>query len=164
MRKFVQGPMPDNKIVNLDNVSNIAFEEYKDRDENQKYKIIFNFNYAVSLKSNDDKLISDYVYFVYDNKSEYDVMIDELSKLINEKMWIAPMIGGYVSRIANPDKISFVATDSRKNRIILNLATSVSFYSSYSRKTSDFLYFDFLNEQEYKENLEYIKEQLNQEF
>jgi len=164
MRKFVEGPKPDYKIVNLDNVSNIAFEEYQDRDNNMKYKIIFNFNYGVSLNSNDAKVISDYVYYVYDTREEYDKMSDELSRLINEKMWIAPIINGNVSRIANPDKISFIATDPIKNRIILNLATTVSFYSNYDKMTSDFMYFDFSNKEEYMENLIYIKEQLKKVF
>lgn len=164
MKKFITGPAPDKKIVNLDNVSNIAFEEYYDRSGDLKYKIIFNFDYGVSLKNNDTKLIADYVYFVYSDKSEYDAMTEQLSELINEKMWIAPMIDGVVSRIANPSKISFIATDPRKNRIILNLATSVSFYSNPNRKTSDFLYFDFISNQEFKENLEYVKEQLNQDY
>lgn len=164
MKKFVTGPYPDRKIVNLENVSNIAFEEFTNRDGETNWKIIFNFDYGVSLRNDFDKIIADYVYFVYKNKDEYDTMTDELSNLINEKSWIAPLIAGNVSRIANPKKISFVATDERKNRIILNLATTVSFFSNSKRKTSDFLFFDFVSYDEYKENLKYIQDQLNQEF
>ena len=164
MRKFVLGPSPDYKMVNLENVSNIAFEEYYNRNNELVYKIIFNFDYGVSLKSDYNKIIADYVYFIYSDKDEYTEMVEELSKLINEKMWIAPLIDGYVNRIANPDKISFVAIDERKNRIILNLNTSVSFYSNKDRKTSDFLYFDFKSHDEYKSNLKYIQDQLSMEF
>lgn len=163
MKRFVTGPSPDNKMVNLLNVSNIAFEEFYNRDGKLTYKIIFNFNYGVSLRNEYSKQISDYVYFVYgeNQKDEYDAMTEELSILINEEGWIAPLINGVVSRIANPKLISFLATDIRKNRIILNLATSVSFHSNTSRRTSDFLYFDFISTEEFNENLEYIKAQLD---
>lgn len=167
MKRFVTGPAPDYKMVNLENVSNIAFEEYVDRNNDLCYKIIFNFNYPVSLRNDYKKHIADYVYFVYRDdtqKGVYDKMTEELSELINEKNWIAPLVDGVVSRIANPKMISFMATDQRKNRIILNLATSVSFYSNTDRKTSDFLYFDFVSLQEFNENLEYIKAQLDSDF
>ncbi len=160
MKKFVTGPAPDYKMVNLNNVSNIAFEEFYNRDQELCYKVIFNFDYSVSLKNDYQKIIADYVYFVYSDRNEYNQITDELSGLINEHSWIAPLINGVVTRIANPDKISFLATDTRKNRIILNLNTSVSFYSNTARKTSDFLYFDFVSLDEYNENLIYIKEQL----
>ncbi len=166
MKKFVTGPAPDNKMVNLENVTNIGFEEYYNRDGKLTYKIIFNYNYGVSLRNDFQKIISDYNYFVYSEaeKPDYDKLTDQLSELINEKGWIAPLINGTVSRIANPKLISFVATDKRKNRIILNLATTVSFYSNIQRKTSDFLYFDFGSEEEFNENLEYIRAQLDIDF
>ena len=159
MKKFITGPGPDYKIVNLDNVTNIAFEE-----TDKSYKIIFNMNYGVSLKHKTDKIIPDYVYFKYEKhqEQEKDQVLQELDKLINEKMWIAPVIDNEVTRIANPRYISFIATDEYKNRIILNLSTSISFHSDNKRKTSDFMYLDFTNKEEYKNNLEYIKDQLNQ--
>ncbi len=166
MLQYITGPKDkfgNSKIANLKNVSNIAFIEETNRFGEIQWKIIFNFNYSVSLKNDNNKLISDYVYFVFTDKSEYDTTTNELSKLINDYGWIAPIINGEVSRITNPDCISFIATDPRKNRVILNLSTSVSFWNDYSRRTSDFIYIDFDTKDEYLENLEYIKGQLDRE-
>ncbi len=160
MNKFITGPYPDYKMVNLENVSNIAFEDFVTRSGEQKYKIIFNFNYGVSLKNDFGKQIADYVYFIYDSKDEYLDATVVLSELINTKSWIAPLIENEVARIVNPKEISFLAQDLRKNRIILNLATTVSFHGNVDRKTSDFLYFDFPTYDEYLENLKYIQAQL----
>ena len=167
MRQFVQGPKDkfgNAKIVNLKSVSNIAFEAYINRFGIQEYKIIFNMGYPVSLKTDYTKLISDYVYFVYQDKESYERTVDNLADLINVHGWIAPLINGVVTRITNPDCISFISTDPRKNRVILNLNTSVSFYNNNQRLTSDFIYLDFSSEQEYIENYAYIKAQLEKPF
>ena len=94
MKKFVTGPKPDNKIVNLETVTNIAFEEFTNRNNEMNWKIIFNFDYGVSLRNDYGKMIADYVYFVYNDRVEYEQVQDELSGLINEMNWIAPMING----------------------------------------------------------------------
>jgi len=166
MKQYLEGP-PDRfgntKNVNLKNVTNIAFENYINRDSQEEYKIIFNFNYSVSLKNDFEKQIPDYCYFIMTDKEKYDDYVDTLNPLINEYKWIAPIINGRVSRITNPECISFISTDPRKNRVILNLNTSVSFYSNVSRKTSDFIYLDFADPTEYKDNLLYIRGQLDGE-
>ena len=167
MLQFINGPKDkfgNSKIVNLKAVSNIAFEAYINRFGVQEYKIIFNMGYPVSLKTDYKKLISDYVYFVYQDRDEYERTVDTLSGLINEHGWIAPLINGVVTRITNPDYISFISTDPRKNRIILNLSTSVSFYNNNERLTSDFIYLDFTSQQEYIENYAYIRAQLEKPF
>lgn len=167
MRQYIQGPKDkfgNAKTVNIKAVSNIAFEAYINRFGIQEYKIIFNMGYPVSLKVDYTKLISDYVYFVYQDKTEYESTVDALADLINVHGWIAPLIRGVVSRITNPERISFISTDPRKNRVILNLNTSVSFYNNNDRLTSDFIYLDFSSEQEYIENYTYIKAQLDNEF
>ncbi len=164
MKQFVISPIDKNggkKTVNLKEVSNIAFTQEYNRAGDLYYKIIFNFDYGISLRGNNGKIIADYCYFVYNDYNDYEKMEEKLSDLINEKGWIAPIVNGSVSRIVNPDKISFMATDTRKNRIILNLSTSVSFYNDFSKKTSDFIYFDFNTLDEYKENLVYIQDQLD---
>jgi len=167
MRQFIKGPADkfgNSKIVNLKAVSNIAFEAYINRFSVQEYKIIFNMGYPVSLKTDYSKHISDYVYFIYQDKAEYERTVDILSDLINHHGWIAPLINGVVTRITNPESISFISTDPRKNRVILNLNTSVSFYNNNARLTSDFIYLDFNTPEEYIENFAYIKAQLDKEF
>ncbi len=152
------------KIVNLKNVSNIGFLEEFDRSNRKVYKIIFNYNYSISLNTMYSKKVSDYTYVMTHDKLEYEKYTDELSRLINEKGWIAPRINGEVSRLVNPDCISFVATDSRKNRVILNLAASVSYYNNTDKMTSDFLYFDFSTLEEFQAEYLYIQDQLDIEF
>ena len=161
MKQFITGPAPDYKVVNLKEVTNIAFEIYTNREGKTVYKIIFNFNVPVSLKNNIIKIIPDYMYFVYYDEEEYQKTVDILNDLINESMWLAPSIDGRVKRIINPDKITFIARDPRHNRIIVNLSTSISFYSDYKRRTSDFIYFDFTDPEEFEAEYQYMMEQLN---
>ena len=164
MKQYIVGPEPDEKIVNLGKVSNIAFDTYINHNQVRIWKIIFNMSYSVSLKNQTNKLIPDYIYFVYEDEDQYQKTVDVLNNLINEHQWIAPFVGtgedAKVTRIVNPEMISFVATDTRKNRIILNLASPVSFWNNESRLTSDFIYFNFGTEEDFNNELKYIKEQL----
>jgi len=165
MTQFITGPeerFGNSRIVNLKSVTNIAFEEFVNRHNQMTYKIILNFSYGISLKKNTKKRVPDYCYFIYDEKDAYDVMVDTLTDLIHEKEWIAPRIGGVINRIINPDKISFISKDPGHNRIIINIAASVSFYNDFERITSDFIFLDFSDEQEYEENLEYLKASLDE--
>ena len=162
MTQFITGPAHDRKIINIKQVSNIGFENYIDRNNQETWKIIINFAYGVSLKNEYRKQISDYQYLVFHDESEYQVYVDEFSKLINDYSWLAPRIGGAVKRIINPDMISFIATDLRKNRVIVNLASSVSFYNNVDRKTSDFLFIDFNSLNEFKLEYQYMVSKLSE--
>lgn len=146
----------DSKFVNLREVTSIAFEEYTDRNGIDKYKVIFNMNYGISLRNNTDKIISDYVYSVYEDRREFDDVLLYLMNLVDEYLWIKMK----EPRIVNPDHISFVTQDYRKNRIILNLASSVSFHGNDFSKTSDFVYLNCSDAEEYNERLTSIREQL----
>ncbi len=161
MKQFITGPEPDNKVINLKEVSNIAFEEYTDRNGNDTWKIIYNFCFPISLKNNTSKKVPDYQYMVFHDKKEYDRTVDILNELVNQKNWLAPNVSGTIKRIINPDAISFVATDHRKNRVIVNLSTSVSFWNELSRMTSDFVYFDFDTFEDFTAEHSYILDQLN---
>ena len=152
----------DNKLVNLSNVTNIVFEEdFTDRFQNKKSKIIFNFDYQVTLPKSSKK-VPDYVYSVYpeDQKDKYLNDVALLNRLVNEKNWIAPIINGKIQKIINPEKISFMTTDEDNLRIIINLNIPVSFHMDYSRLTSDFVYLNCTTYDEYKQNLYYIEEML----
>jgi len=160
---FIEGPKDkygNTKIVNLENVTNIAFEQYTNRFKKEEWKIIFNYNYGISLRNDYSKHIADYTYFVFQDEDLYQLAVDKLDPLI-EAGWLAPMVNNNVSRIVNPKAISFIAQDPSKNRIIVNLATSVSFWNNTSRITSDFIYLDFSSPQEYRENVLYMSGQLN---
>ena len=163
---FIKGP-PDqygeSKIVNLDQVTNIAFEESIDRFENPKFKIIYNFAYPISLKNNIDKQIPDYSYHVYSNKEEYQEQVEKLNLQLDNKGWYAPIINNKVQRIVNLDYVSFISTDTYKNRIITNLSCSVSFYNDYHRKTSDFIFFDFESLDRLESEILYLEDLLGVE-
>ncbi len=147
----------DNKFVNLREVTSIAFEEFFDRYKTKKYKVIFNMNYGVSLKSNTKKVISDYVYSIYEDRSEFDDVLMYLMGLVDEYQWLKMK----EPRIVNPDHISFVTQDYRKNRIILNLASSVSFNGNDECKTSDFIYLNCDDKDEFYERLDDIRVKLD---
>ncbi len=161
MKQFITGPSPDNKIVNLSKVSNIAFEYYVDRNGIDTWKIIYNFSFSISLKNNIQKKVPDYHYMVYKDKLEYDKKVEELNDLVNVYGWLAPRVKGSIDRIVNPDYISFIATDTKKKRIILNLTTSVSFWNDLERLSSDFIYVDFPTIEEFHLEYEYLKDQLD---
>jgi hypothetical protein len=155
MNQFIE--TSDGRIINLDNVSNIVFDEnWTDRFGNHKPKIIFNFCYSVSLPKS-DKRISDYAYLIFNSTEEYKDTEKKLEKLINEKNWIAPVINNKIEKIINPDKISFMTSDDDNLRIILNLSASVSFHGDYDRLTSDFVYLNHTDYSEYQNNLSYIR-------
>ena len=76
--------------------------------------------------------------------------------LVDEYQWIKMK----EPRIVNPEHISFVTQDFKKNRIILNLASSVSFHGDIKSRTSDFIYLNCDDENEFNERLNNIREQL----
>jgi len=155
MKQFIE--TPTGELINLKNVSNIVFmPDNTTRQGQHKPKIIFNFDYHVSLPKSDKK-ISDYYYLIFDSMEEYKNTEKELNKLINEYNWVAPIVNGKIDKIVNPDKISFVTQDDDKKRIIINLNSSVSFHGNYFRYTGDFCYFTHDDYNEYKRNLSYVK-------
>ena len=161
MKQFITGPKPDEKIVNLKEVSNIGFEKFSDRQGHEAFKIIINFGYGVSLKSDYGKIIPDYQYFIFYDENEYQKYLDELESLISDQGWLAPKVGNVVKRLINPDKISFISTDYSKNRLIFNLAAQTSFYNNNMRKTSDFLFVNFTSAEEMDSEYEYVKDALS---
>jgi hypothetical protein len=163
-RKFVDGP-PDKfgniRTINLGTVSNIAFVKETDRHGVKRFKIIFNFATSISLKNDFTKIISEYSYFVYDNEEEYQEMIDKISVYTQDRLWLMPRVSGEIDRVINPEFISFISLDPRKNRVIVNLTTPVSFWSNNTRLTSDFMYLDFSTSDEFKTELLYMKDVLS---
>jgi hypothetical protein len=140
-------------IIDLKNVTSIMFEETK---------TIFNFNYGISLKGNEDRIIPDYVYAYLDKEKK-----EELRKIIEEKEWINFKKSDNPNRYVNPEAISFIKFEDRKSgnfrklRIIMNLNTSVSLSNHIFTKTSDAVYADFYDEEEFKKAVKTINEVLN---
>ena len=137
MKQFIE--TIDGDLINLNAVS----------------KIIYNFDYQVSLPRSDKK-VSDYHYSIFETLECYEDEVQRLNDLINKENWIAPIIENKVQKIINPNKISFMTKDDSNLRIILNLKSPVSFHGDYHRMTSDFCYINCTDWDEYQRNLEYI--------
>jgi len=134
----------NDKIVNTNSVTNIVIEGNK---------IIFNLDYGVSLQNEIDKIIPDYVYMTIRDQNE----LDEMKSKIDNLGWLTSEYGNYDrhgnyranNRIVNPDQISFLKFDERKQRIIFNLRNSISFNKNEFQRTSDFVYFDHTSSEDF---------------
>ena len=141
----------EDKVVNTDAVTNIVIEGNK---------VIFNLDYGVSLQDNVDKIIPDYVYMIVKDPEDLKRMKADIDSL----NWITSEFGNYDrnnnyranNRIVNPEAISFLKFDDRKSRVIFNLRNSISFNRDVYQRTSDFVYFDHTNDEDYNVERERI--------
>ena len=115
-------------------------------------------NYGISLRDRPSKIISDYVYSIYSKRVDFDDALYYLMQLVEQYQWIKAI----EPRIIHPDHISFVTQDYKKNRIIINLASSVSFHGNETSKTSDFIYLNCATSEDFNERLNNIREQLEE--
>jgi len=134
------------KIVNLDNVSNIYI------DGEVTGKVIFNMNYSVKIFGN--KVTPDYIYWNFSTKEE----LDEIKMVIDSNLdgWIKPQEEG--QRYVNVKCISSIVTDKSKNRVIFNLNYNVTHPKDSSKLTSDFVFFNFSTKEKYKEFLNFLSQ------
>jgi len=140
----------DNKIINIDNVSNIAI----DNCSNNK-KVIFNLGY--SIKVFDGKVTSDYVYWKFDSDIELKEIVNRFLPKIRH--WIHPAYDNH--HYINPSSISSIKFEDRKYRVIFNLNYSTSIPNNIDKITGDFEFFDFNDYKDYTEFCEYVKDELN---
>jgi len=120
------------KIVNLENVSNI----YIDNKDGQG-KVIFNMNYSVKIF--DNKFTPDYVYWSFNSDNDLECIKSKIILLIED--WIQPVEDG--QRYINTTCISSIGIDDYKNRVIFNLNYNVTHPKDYNKLTSDFVFFNF---------------------
>jgi len=130
---FIKGNNSKDKIVNLENVSNI----YVDGEDSGK--IIFNMNYSVQIFG--DKMTPDYVYWTFNSAEEKDELMDAFVNPIASLGWIFPAEDGH--RFVNTKCISSIGFDENKNRVIFNLNYHVSMPKNNKKLTSDFVFFNF---------------------
>ena len=118
----------NDRYVNLENVANIVFLEDK---------VVFNFNYAVSLKMPPKKLISDYIYTSDVDESSLDnndFIIENFIKIDNGSVY-------YV----NKKCISSFKKDSRNLKLIFNFNHSVSVDTPNVESSTEFLYIKYVD-------------------
>ena len=143
-----------NILVNLSNVSNVNIVKKK---EQNFYRIIFNMNYCIEISKN--KFVSDYVYWDFTNIESFK---DAFLKIKSDE-YLAntflkqPKNSGFI----NIDEISSIKYLEDKLRIIFNLSHPVTFnYHGETKLTSEFIYLNFNNIEDFKEYSTYIDEEL----
>jgi len=138
---FIKNPQGD-QIVNINNTTSIMFEGKK---------VIFNMNYGISLNHNIDHIIPDYIYFYYKNTEDTRVV----KSLLQHYGWFTFGASDNNNRWVNPNNIASIKTETRvknsktKYRIIVNLNSSVSLSNDIYARTSDAVYYDFTNEEDF---------------
>lgn len=138
----------NNKIVNLENISNIYIDNHKDGVG----KVIFNMNYSVKIFNN--KFTPDYVYWDYWNEEELTLIKSLFMSFIDAQGWVKPEENG--QRYINTECISSISLDENKNRIIFNLNYNITHPKDNNKLTSDFVFFNFSNKEafnNFKNNL-----------
>ena len=144
----------DDIIINLDNVSSIMFENKGFKE----VKVIFNFNYGITLEGS-NRIIPDYVYLFY-KEDEED--LKNLIESIKLKGFITFENSDNPNRYVNTNNVSFIKftkkklKDGLKYRIIFNLNSSVSLSASPSFHTSDAVYYDFFDYEEFQKQKNYL--------
>jgi len=140
-----------NKVVNLNNVSNICVDMDKSLANNISGKVIFNMNYSVKVFG--EKFTPDYVYWEFKSLQELAEIDQLLLKTIANKeynlFWIAPLESG--QKYVNMNCVSSVNIDYNKNRVIFNLNYNISHPKNHSQLTSDFVFMDFSTLQKFEE-------------
>lgn len=117
---FIKFPQRD-LTINLNKVSNIGFLD-------NKLKIVFNFSHSIDIEkkgTGEWATIADYKYIDCASEEEYS----EFKKDVMDSMKTSGnflMSSDSTHYSVNKSQISYVTTDSRKNRIIFNLSTSIT--------------------------------------
>ena len=142
----------NDRFINLNNVSNININE-------SGFRVIFNMNYNIQINcgtNNTPKMISDYVYWDSLNQNQFKQKVNELSQsdfLIDnfvKKMYSE----GYI----NVNEISSVKFLDNRKRTIFNLSHPVTFFDNRKNEkiTSEFVFVDAKNENDYEDYKEYL--------
>jgi hypothetical protein len=127
------------KIVNLDNVSNINIVEKEEGG-----KIFFNMNHSIRIFGT--KLTSDYIAWKYNSKSELGEILASISTTLNK--WIQPSKKG--ERFLNPKSVSSIYFDDYNLKAVFNLNFAVSSNTDNS-DISSAAYYDFDTEDEFNQ-------------
>lgn len=139
------------RIINLKNVSNINILIDRNR-------IVFNLNYSIELDANGKtKLISDYVYWDSVSKDNLELNIKHLcsNKYFKDNFLTQPSAYGFI----NLNEISSIKLSEKKNRVIFNLSHPITFkdFDGNERITSEFVYVNCKDVNEFKTYVNYIK-------
>jgi hypothetical protein len=147
----------NDKIINLKNVSNINVLKNKKR-------IIFNMNYSIDISvGKQQKTISDYVYW---DCVDLNSLNDNITSLIGCKYFYSNFIENGHGGFINTQEISSIKFVKSKKRVIFNLSHPVTFIDSDQKAkiTSEFVYCNFNNTEEYSSYVYYLQEALKKKY
>jgi hypothetical protein len=144
--EFIQ---TSSRLVSLKNVSNINVIEKENR-------IVFNMNYNIEIeKRGEYRLISDYVYWDLLNADDCQRALS----VIKKNRYFVDNFITYENVSVNINEISSMKFSDKKLRVIFNLSHPITFndYHGNTSITSEFVYFNFNSESEYKNANKSIK-------
>ena len=137
----------DNKLVNLERVSNI-------RVVKKSNKIFFNMNYSIQI---DNKMISDYIEVNYDELHKLSMTIASLQ--LNE--YIQENFISYYGGLINKNCVSSIKPELDRLKICINLSNPVSFrspdLSKLNETTSDYIFINCNDIDSFNNELNMIK-------
>lgn len=143
--KFIK--FKEQKAVNLDRVSNI----YIVKNSDSTGKVVFNLDYSVKIFPNEKgkglKYSSDYVYWLFTSNEELNRIIMLIKQNITDDWFIPDNYEAF--RFINMNKVSTITYDSSKNRVIFNLCYNITHPREEDKITSDFVFFDFSDEESF---------------
>lgn len=148
MRKDSTYVIAGDQMVNLQNVSSVKVIE-------EELRIVFNMNYPIALKVGGTlKKISDYVYWDCSGSEE---LAFSLSDILVSEYFRENFLTQIGNCFVNKNEIGSIKLDNDKMRIIFNLSHPVAFRGQNARCTSEFVYVDCKDQEEYKLYVDYLK-------
>lgn len=146
----------DNSMLNLENVTNIAFLDKSNR-------IIFNFVNNIEIKTEKGiQVIADYRYDDHNTKDLYDKKKEFIINKIKEIGFIEPLFPEQGHRWVNSNLITFVNVDYKNNRLMLNLANSVTKpVAGEVMLVNDFVFWNHKTSQELESSIKHIFDTLS---
>lgn len=133
----------DRKSVNTKSVSSISFKE-------KHLRIIFNKSYVVNIyvkKDRQTKTIPDFTYWDFENETEYNDAVKYIKGMVNNLKNFQFLRGKYI----NFDFVSSILNkyEDGKYRVIFNFNYIINHPRFEDQMTSDFIYFNFYDEQQF---------------
>lgn len=140
--------VPGQKIINLDAVSSVGFKVTPDGET----KVIFNYSHSITLRNGN--MVADYTYAFYDGSLEN--VMNGVIKEMGENVLVSTDPHHYV---INGNHVANIVFDNVKNRIIFNLDYSkeIQLQGGVYTMSSDFCYWDFINNDAYQENVKALE-------
>ena len=135
---------PETIYINYNHVNSVKYID-------ETRRIVFNFDYSVEIEANGErKLISDYTYFDYKTDEEYENAKEKYDRVLKTQQGFMRLTNNFYINFSKVSSIK-AAMKNGKHRVIFNFSNPTSYRDEKNQKfiTSDFMFLDFENEDEY---------------